>query len=158
MIDIFSTSVQNHIEERAGSLLAQKDLKEERHEKKKTDEDVFNDFLHNVEHPFMDVLVKEAAKYERSGDAFIIQKRIAVLIDDEDSDERYLYYNQGDTWRQSADALIGKYLKERFPDLYTPGMKFGCKGEQLLLDAYPDNFGWVREVYKKRAKNKEAKQ
>ena len=158
MVDIFSDSVLNTVEERAGSLLAQKDLKEERHEKKKTDEDVYNDFLHNVGHPFMDVLVKEAAKYERSGDAFIIQKRIAVLIDDENSDERYLYYNNGDTWRQSGDALVGKYLKERFPDLYTPGMKFGCKGEQLLLDAYPERFGWVRDVYKKRAEKKEAKQ
>ena len=157
MIDIFSKSVTDSVEERAGSLLAQKDLKEERHDKKKTDEDVFNDFLHNVEHPFMDVLVKEAERYARSGDAFIIQKRIAVLTDDETSDARYLYYNQGDTWRQSADALVGKYLKERFPNLYTPGMKFGCKGEQLLLDAYPDNFAWVREVYKKRAqKQKEA--
>ena len=154
MIDIFSKSVADSVEERAGSLLAQKDLKEERHDKKKTDEDVFNDFLHNVEHPFMDVLVKEAEKYARSGDAFVIQKRIAVLTDDEQSDATYLYYNQGDTWRQSADALIGKYLKERFPDLYTPGMKFGCKGEQLLLDAYPDNFLWVREVYKKRAQKK----
>lgn len=156
MIDIFSTSVIDSVEERAGSLLAQKDLKEERHDKKKTDEDVFNDFLHNVEHPFMDVLVKEAERYSRSGDAFIVQKRIAVLTDDENSDARYLYYNQGDTWRQSADALIGKYLKERFPDLYTPGMKFGCKGEKLLLDAYPNNFEWVREVYRKRAKKKEA--
>ena len=154
MIDIFSKSVTDSVEERAGSLLAQKDLKEERHDKKKTDEDVFNDFLHNVEHPFMDILVKEAERYARSGDAFIIQKRIAVLIDDENSDERYLYYNQGDTWRQSADALVGKYLKERFPGLYTPGMKFGCKGEQFLLDAYPDKFAWVREVYKKRAQQK----
>ena len=154
MIDIFGNSVLEHVEERAGSLLAQKDLKEERHGKKKTDEDVFNDFLHNVQHPFMDVLLKEAAKYARSGDAFIIQKRIAVLIDNETSDERYLYYNQGDTWRQSADALIWKYLKECFPALYTPGMKFGCKGEQLLLDAYPNNFAWVREVYKKRAQKK----
>ena len=154
MIDIFSTSVTEAVEERAGHLLAVKDLQEERHDKKKTDEDVFSDFLHNVEHPFMNVLVKEAEKYARTGDAFIIQKRIAVLTDDEDSDARYLYYNQGDTWRQSADALIWKYLKERFPDLYTPGMKFGCKGEQLLLDAYPDNFLWVREVYKKRAQKK----
>lgn len=154
MIDIFSKSVTDSVEERAGSLLAQKDLKEERHDKKKTDEDVFNDFLHNVEHPFMNVLVKEAEKYARSGDAFVIQKRIAVLTDDETGDARYLYYNQGDTWRQSADALIGKYLKERFPALYTPGMKFGCKGEQLLLDAYPENFMWVREVYKKRAQKK----
>lgn len=154
MIDIFSKSVTDSVEERAGSLLAQKDLKEERHEKKKTDEDVFNDFLHNVEHPFMSVLVKEAERYAGSGDAFVIQKRIAVLTDDETSEARYLYYNQGDTWRQSADALVGKYLKERFPDLYTPGMKFGCKGEQLLLDAYPDKFAWVREVYKKRAQKK----
>ena len=158
MIDIFDTSVRNLAEERAGCLLAQKDLKEERHEKKKTDEDVFNDFLHNVEHPFMDVLMKEAGKYEQSGDAFIVQKRIAVLIDDENSDERYLYYNQGDTWRQSADALIGKYLKELYPSLYTPGMKFGCKGEKLLLEAYPDRFGWVRDVYKKRAHKKEMQQ
>ena len=154
MIDIFSTSITEAVEERAGHLLAVKDLQEERHDKKKTDEDVFNDFLHNVEHPFMNVLVKEAEKYASSGDAFVIQKRIAVLTDDEAGDARYLYYNQGDTWRQSADALIGKYLKERFPDLYTPGMKFGCKGEQLLLDAYPDNFKWVREVYKKRAQKK----
>ena len=154
MIDIFSTSIIESAEERAGSLLAQKDLKEERHDKKKTDEDVFNDFLHNVEHPFLNVLVNEAKKYAKTGDAFILNKRIAVLTDDETSDATYLYYNQGDTWRQSADALIWKYLKECFPALYTPGMKFGCKGEQLLLDAYPNNFAWVREVYKKRAQKK----
>ena len=156
MIDIFDTNIQSNAEERAGRILAQKDLQKERHEKKKTDEDVFDDFLHNVNHPFMDVLMKEAKKYARTGDAFIVQKRIAVLIDNESSDERYLYYNQGDTWRQSADALIGKYLKELNPELYTPGMKFGCKGEKLLLDAYPDRFGWVRDVYKKRAQKKEA--
>ena len=156
-MDIFSKSYFDSVEERAGSLLAKKDLQEERHDKKKTDEDVFNDFLHNVEHPFMKILVNEAEKYAKTGDAFIVQKRIAVLTDDETGDARYLYYNHGDTWRQSADALIGKYLKERFPDLYTPGMKFGCKGEQLLLDAYPDNFEWVRDVYRKRAnKKKEA--
>ena len=151
MIDIFSKSVIDSVEERAGSILAQKDLKEERHDKKKTDEDVFNDFLHNIEHPFMDVLVKEAKRCAISGDAFVIQKRITVLIDDETGDARYLYYNQGDTWRQSADALVGKYLKERFPDLDTPGMKFGCKGEQIMLDMYPENFEWVREIYRKRA-------
>ena len=155
MIDIFSKSVIDSVEESAGSLLAQKDLKEERHDKKKTDEDVFNDFLHNVEHPFMNVLMKEAERYAKSGDAFIVQKRIAVLTDDENGDARYLYYNQGDTWRQSADALVGKYLKERFPDLYTPGMKFGCKGEKLLLAAYPKNFVWIREIYKKRAQKEE---
>lgn len=155
MIDIFGANIDSVTEERAGSLLAKKDLEKERHGKKKTDEDVFNDFLHNVEHPFMNVLLKEAKKYALTGDAFIVQKRIAVLIDDENSDERYLYYNQGDTWRQSADALIAKYLKELYPGLYTPGMKFGCKGEKLLLDAYPDRFGWVREQYIKRAQKKD---
>ena len=156
MIDIFNSSVIDSVEERAGSLLAKKDLKEERHDLKKTDEDVFNDFLHNVEHPFMHVLFKEAEKYAETGDAFVLRRRISVLIDDDLSDEHLLYYNDGDTWRQSGDALIGKHLKELYPDLYMPGIKFGCKGEQLMLDAYPDKFGWVREVYKKRAQKKEA--
>ena len=157
MIDIFSKSVVESSEERAGSLLAKKDMKEERHDLKKTDEDVFNDFIHNIEHPFMSVLRREASKYAQTGSAFVVRNRISVLIDDEDSDERALYYNDGDTWRQSGDALVGKYLKELYPELYMPGMKFGCKGEQIMLDTYPENFAWVREVYKKRAqKTKEA--
>ena len=155
-IDIFSKGFSDSIEERAGSLLAKKDLKEERHELKKTDEDVFNDFLHNAGHPFMAVLKKEAAKYAETGLAFVTRNRISVLIDDEDSDERTLYYNGGDTWRQSGDALIGKLLKELYPDLYIPSMKYGCKGEQLMLDAYPDHFMFVREEYKKRAAKKKA--
>jgi len=155
--DIFSKDFSDFMEERAGSLLAKKDLKEERHDLKKTDEDVFNDFLHNAGHPFMTVLKKEAERYAKTGAAFVVRSRISVLIDDEDSDERALYYNDGDTWRQSGDALIGKLLKEYYPELKMPGMKFGCKGEQLMLDAYPDHFAFVREEYKKRAaKKKEA--
>lgn len=154
MIDIFDDGFNSKIEERAGNLLAQKDLKEERHAKKKTEEDVYNDFLHNVEHPFMSVLLKEAEKYSRTGEPFILHRRIAVLIDDENSDERYLYNNNDDVWRQAADALVWKYLKELFPCLNTPGMKFGCKGEKLMLDAFPDRFEWVREVYRKRAQKR----
>lgn len=156
-IDIFSKDFSESLEERAGSLLAKKDLKEERHDLKKTDKDVFEDFLHNANHPFMTVLKREASRYANSGAAFVVRSRISVLIDDEGSDERALYYNNGDTWRQSGDALIGKLLKELYPDLRMPGMKFGCKGEQLMLDAYPDRFMFVREEYKKRAaKKKEA--
>ena len=151
MIDIFSRSVAESAEERAGSLLSRKDLKEERHAKKKTDEDVFDDFIHNIEHPFMTVLRREAAIYAKTGEPFVVRNRISVLIDDPESDERALYYNNGDTWRQSGDALVGKYLKELFPDLNMPGMKFGCKGEQIMLDTYPDNFKWVRDEYKRRA-------
>ena len=154
MIDIFSKSVIDSAEERAGSILTQKDLKEERHSLKKTDEDVFNDFIHNIQHPFMTVLRKEAAKYALTGDAFVVRNRISVLIDNPDSDEHALYHNDGDTWRQSGDALVGKYLKETFPGLFMPGMKYGCKGEQMMLDAYPDRFNWVREEYRKRAEKK----
>lgn len=150
-MNIFSNEVIQKSEETAGNILTKKDLGEERHNKKKTDEDVFDDFMHNVTHPFMTVLREEARKYSRSGDAFVVQNRIAVLTDDSDSEEWLLYHNDGDTWRQSGNALIGKYLKELYPGLYTPGMKFGCKGEKLLLDKYPDNFAWVRDVYKKRA-------
>ena len=152
--DIFSNDVVIASEERAGSLLAKKDLTEERHSLKKTDEDVFKDFLHNIDHPFMTVLRREAAKYAKTGNPFVVRSRISVLIDNEDSDERVLYYNNGDTWRQSGDALVGKYLKELYPDLFMPGMKFGCKGEQIMLDSYPDNFEWVREVYRERAQKK----
>ena len=84
MIDIFSKSVVESSEERAGSLLAKKDMKEERHDLKKTDEDVFNDFIHNIEHPFMSVLRREASKYAQTGSAFVVRNRISVLIDDED--------------------------------------------------------------------------
>lgn len=157
MIDIFSKEFAASTEERAGGLLAQKDLKEERHDLKKTDEEVFNDFLHNVSHPFMHVLREEARQYEATGEPFVVRTRINVMIDNRDSDAFTLYYNGGDTWRQSGDALIGKFLKEIFPELYIPRMKFGCKGEQLLLDSYPDNFAWVREEYLKRAR-KEKKQ
>lgn len=157
MIDIFSKEFADSTEERAGSILAQKDLKEERHELKKTDEEVFNDFLHNVSHPFMSVLRKEARLYAETGEPFVVWVRINVLIDDRESDAFSLYYNGGDTWRQSGNALIGKYLKELFPGLLIPRMKFGCKGEQLMLDAYPNNFAWVREEYMKRAR-KETKQ
>ena len=151
MIDIFSKTVVESAEERAGSLLAKKDLNEERHDMKKTDEDVFEDFIHNIEHPFMTVLRREAARYAHTGAAFVVRNRISVLIDDDNSDAHALYYNNGDTWRQSGDALVGKYLKELYPDLHMPGMKFGCKGEQIMLDTYPENFEWVREVYRKRA-------
>ena len=68
-----------------------------------------------------------------------------------------MYHNDGDTWRQSANALIGKYIHEKFPDLSMPGMKLGVKGLQQLLDAYPDRFKSVREELRKRAeKMKEA--
>ena len=150
-MDIFGEEMLNLAKEKAGNLLARKDLQKERHSKKKTDEDIYNDFLHNVTHPFMTVLRREAEKYQETGEAFVVRSRIAVLIDDEDSDERALYYNGGDTWRQSGDALVGKFLKELYPDLYMPGMKFGCKGEKLMLDACPGRFQWVRDVYKKRA-------
>lgn len=150
-MDIFSNEVIEKSEELAGNILTKKDLGEERHSLKKTDEDVYNDFLHNISHPFMSVLRKEAERYSKNGDAFVVQNRIAVLTDDSDSEEWLLYHNDGDTWRQSGNALIGKYLKEVYPGLHTPGMKFGCKGEKLLLDAYPTRFAWVREVYKKRA-------
>ncbi len=152
---IFDNSILDIAQEKAGSLLAKKDLQAERHSKRKSDEDVFNDFIHNVEHPFMTVLRREAAKYAETGEAFVVRNRISVLIDKEDGDERMLYYNCGDTWRQSGDALIGKYLKELYPNLYMPGMKFGCKGEKIMLETYPDNFQWVRDVYKKRAQKSE---
>jgi len=150
-VDIFSQDFDESARERAGRILEQKDLQEERHGRKKTDEDVFNDFIHNVEHPFMLTLMREAARYERTGLAFVLRSRIAVLIDDKESDEYALYHNDGDTWRQSGEALVLKYLKERFPELKTPGMKFGCKGEKQMLDAYPGRFGWVRQIYKERA-------
>lgn len=156
-MNIFSNEVIQKSEESAGNILAKKDLCEERHNLKKTDEDVFADFLHNVTHPFMTVLREEAKNYSSTGDAFVVHNRIAVLIDDSDSEEFLLYHNDGDVWRQSGNALIGKYLKELYPSLYMPGMKYGCKGEKLLLEKYPDNFAWVREIYKKRAKNRENK-
>lgn len=150
-MDIFSNEVVQKSEEIAGNILSKKDLSEERHNLKKTDEDIFEDFMHNVIHPFMTVLREEAERYSINGDAFVVQNRIAVLTDDSDSEAWLLYHNDGDTWRQSGNALIGKYLKELYPNLYMPGMKFGCKGEKLLLEKYPDKFSWVRDIYKKRA-------
>ena len=150
-IDIFSIGAMNALDERVGGLLAKKDLKEERHEMKKTDEDMFSDCEHNLRHPFMRVLLKDAERYARDGKPWILSRRLQVLIDDEDSDERWIYYNEGDTWRQSANALCWKVIKEMIPDLLTPGMKFGCKGEKELLEAYPDRFKFVRDEYKRRA-------
>lgn len=154
MLDIFSTSIQDLVNEKAGSVLAKKDLRAERSEKKKTDEAVYEDFLFDIQHPFMSILMGEARKFAATGEAFIVRTRIAVMKDNENSDAFALYYNDGETWRQSGEALVWKYLKEIYPTLNTPGMKYGCKGEQLLLERNPGHFEWVREVYRKRAGKK----
>ena len=156
-MDIFSREFSENLDERAGAVLAQKDTKEERHDLKKTDEEIFEDFKHNIEHPFMSVLLRDAEYCMRTGKAFVVHKRIAILTADEDGDGYALYYNNNDAWRQSANALIGKYIQEKYPELYMPGMRLGVKGLQLLLDAYPNRFMEVRAELRKRAeKLKEA--
>lgn len=153
MLDIFDQSVDDLVNEKIGSVIAKKDLQAERSEKKKTDEDVYEDFLFDRYHPFIGLLIDEAEKFEKTGEAFIVRNRITVLKET-NSHAFELYYNNGETWRQSGEALVWKFLKERFPGLYTPGMKFGCKGEKLLLDDNPGHFEWVREVYRKRAEER----
>lgn len=151
MIDVFSGSFLDTARERAGFLLAKKDHQKDRGSKKKTDEEIFQDFEHNLYHPFMSVLMKDAMEHVASQKPFVVHKRITILTSDENSDAFFLYYNEGDTWRASGNALIGKYLKEYFHDLQMPGMKLGVKGLQQMLDAYPGHFDDIREELKIRA-------
>lgn len=153
MIDIFSGSFLDTARERAGFLLAKKDLKRERGSKKKTDEEIFEDFQHNLYHPFMSVLMKDAFDHLVNQKPFVVHKRITILTSDENSDAFFLYYNEGDTWRASGNALIGKFLKEYYPELQMPNMKLGVKGLQQLLDAYPDHFDDIREELRIRAES-----
>lgn len=155
-MDIFDRKEIEASEERAGANLLKEDLKEKRHSLKKTDEDIFEDFKHNLDHPFMDIIRSNAARYEKSGEAFTLRNRIVFIIET-DSSAKQIYYNDGDVWRTSGEALITKYLKEIFPGLIIPRMEYGVKGEQLMLDAYPDHFDWIREERIRRAnKKKEA--
>ena len=151
MIDVFGSGFLDSARERAGYLLAKKDHKKDRGAKSKTDNEVFEDFQHNLFHPFMSVLMKDASEHATSQKPFVVHKRITILTSEEDSDAFFLYHNDGDTWRASGNALIGKYLKEYYPDLQMPGMKLGVKGLQQMLDAYPGHFDDIREELKLRA-------
>ena len=158
MVDIFNNSFFESAKERAGVLLAKKDLQKERGSKRKTDHEIFEDFQHNLYHPFMACVMADASECEKEGKAYVVHKRITILTSNENSDAFFLYYNNGNTWRQSGNALIGKFLDEYFPDLQMPGMKLGCKGVQELLDAYPDHFDELREKLRERADQGEEKE
>jgi len=143
------------VEERAGALLTKKDLSEERHNKSLTSEQVYADFCHNLEHPFLAIIGADAKRYARTGEPFVLHRRITVLTETDD-EARALYYNEGDTWRISGNALIWKWLRDTYPGLQTPGMRFGTKGEKLLLENNPDRYQFVRDIYKERIKRKQA--
>lgn len=151
-MDIFSESVFDIAEQRAGYVLAKKDEKKRRGNLKKTDRQVYDDFLHNVTHPFATVLKKDAAEHVASKKPYVLRSRISVLTDNRDGNAFALYHNEGDTWRQSGEALFSKYLQELYPNLIMPKLKLGVKGLKLLLDAYPDKFTAIREKLKERAK------
>ena len=127
-----------------------KDEQEARHSLKKTDEEIYEDFEFDREHPFMALLDKVAAKYAQTGEPFVLHKRIAVLTDDSESTAFSLYFNDGEVWRQSGNALITKYLVEHHPGLNVPKLHLMTKGTKLLLDAYPDGYEWIRSACKER--------
>ena len=151
MIDIFSESVFDMAEQRAGYILSKKDEKKRRSSLKKTDKQIFDDFLHNVTHPFATVLKKDAAEHAATGKPFVLHSRISILTDNREGNAFSLYHNEGDTWRQSGNALFSKYLQELYPELEMPKLKLGVKGLKFLLEAYPDKFTAIREKLKERA-------
>ena len=150
-MDIFSEAVFDIAEQRAGYVLAKKDEKKRRGSLKKTDRQIFDDFLHNVTHPFATVLKRDAAEHVAAQKPFCLAHRIHVLTDNKAGSAYSLYHNEGDTWRQSGNALFSKYLQELYPDLEIPKLQLGVKGLKLLLDAYPDRFIEIREKLKERA-------
>lgn len=152
-MDIFSETVFDIAEQRAGYVLAKKDEKKRRGNLKKTDRQIYDDFLHNVTHPFATVLRKDAAEHVAAKKPFVLHSRISILCDNRDGSAFSLYHNDGDTWRQSGNALFSKYLQELYPDLEMPRLQLGVKGLKFLLDAYPDKFSSVREKLKERAKD-----
>lgn len=151
MLDIFSPKLEEITKEKAGYVLAAKEDKENRHNLKETDEERYEAFLHNLTHPFMEIVRREAKEYAKMGKTFVLRNRIAVLIDDTDSIEYSLYYNNGDPWRQSGEALIGRYLKEKYPDLDIALRGTTCSGLNLLLEAAPNNFKWIRDALAEKA-------
>lgn len=140
------------IDERAGVLLMQKDEGDERHSLKKTEAEIFEDFLFDKDHPFMSLIEAVAEKYAETGEPFVLYKRIVNMTDDSGSEAFHLYYNGGEIWRHSGDALITKWLKDEYPDLNIPRMHLWTKGTQILLDTYKDRFGYIREAAEKRIK------
>jgi len=150
-MDIFSETVFDIAEQRAGYILAKKDEKKRRGNLKKTDRQIFEDFLHNVTHPFATVLKRDAAEHIALQKPFCLAQRIHVLTDNKAGSAFSLYHNDGDTWRTSGNALFSKYLQELYPDLDIPKLQLGVKGLKLLLDAYPDRFTEIREKLKERA-------
>lgn len=139
--------------EHAGLLLMQKDENEERHNLKKTEEEIFEDFQFNMGHEFMELVKAVAEQYAETGEPFVLYKRIVNMTDDSASDAAYLYYHgvkNGEMWRHSGDALITKWLKDEYPSLNIPRMHLWTKGTRLLLEAYPERFGFIREAAEKR--------
>lgn len=142
------------IEERAGAVLAKNDLSEERHNLKMTDEEAYEAFQHNKDHPFMVIVKADAEAHARIGKPYVLHRRITTMREI-DKEANLLYYNGNDTWNDAGNALVWKYLRETIPGLITPRMKFGCKGEKLLLDNNPGKYSFVRDEYAKRANKKQ---
>ena len=136
--------------ERAGMLLLKKEEHEERHKLEKTDEEIYEDFQFDLQHPFMALIDKIAKNFALSGHPFVLHKEISVLTYDTDSVGFTLWYNEGHKWKPSGNALITKWLKDQHPALVIPKMNMVTKGTKLLLDAYPDRFNWLREIFKER--------
>lgn len=144
MKNIFDDELDNKVKEKAGYILVSEEDNENRHALKKSDEDYYKDFLYDREHPFYQILDREARKYIRTGELFVIRPIIIILINDKNSTEYKLFINNGDKWRQSGEALIGRFLKEKYPDLNIALRGTTCKGLKFLLEAYPDRFNWIR--------------
>lgn len=141
--------------ERAGMLLLKKDEQEEKHSRKKTEEEIYEDFLFDLQHPFMALLDKVAKKFSVTGQPFVLHKEIAVLTYDTDSTGFALWYNDGHKWKASGNALITKWLKEMYPTLVIPKMNLVTKGTKLLLADHPDEFEWLHEAYEERMEEEE---
>lgn len=152
MDNIFSDDFLRGACERTGAELAKKDLAEERHNLKKTDEEIFDDFQHDIHHPFFFPLYQQACAMASRGEKFVMSEVIAIMKH-EDEEAEYLYVSggKGSMWRSSGNALVSKYLKDMLPDLDVP-MKIGCKGEKLMIEAYPTRFQWLKDMYAKRGK------
>jgi len=147
-MNVFSHEYIETAKEKGGLKLAAQDAMRERHEKKKSEEDYFLDFMHNLNHPFMGFVIASAEKHVKEGSPFVLHAVITVLINTRE-DARVVFY-QGDAWRNSGNALITKYLKEAYPNLIVPKMQLWTKGTQMLLDAYPDRYVWLRDALKER--------
>ena len=147
-MNVFSHEYIEAAKEKSGLRLAAQDAKRERHEKKKPEEDYFLDFMHNLNHPFMGFVIAAAEKHVREEKPFVLHAVITVMINTKEDARRVFF--QGGAWRNSGNALITKYLKEKYPELIVPKMQLWTKGTQMLLDTYPDRYTWLRDALKER--------